>query len=77
MTPIVAKWIPLTIDEEQYLHSESIRTEELYSLKELNNQSIKLDTDLIILSKKVDTISTIIGDMKMKVGKKTKQLNQN
>lgn len=77
MTPIVAKWIPFTIDEEQYLHSDSIRTEELYSLKELKNQSIKLDTDLIILSKKVDTISTIIGDMKMKVGKKTKQLNQN
>ena len=77
MTPIVAKWIPLTIDEKQYLHSDSIRTEELYSLKELKNQSIKLDTDLINMSKKVDTISTIIEDMKMKVGKKTKQLNQN
>ena len=77
MTPIVAKWIPLTIDEEQYLHSESIRTEELYSLKELKNQSVKLDTDLINMSKKVDTISIIIEDIKMKVGKKTKQFNQN
>ncbi len=70
MTPIVAKWIPLTIDEEQYLHSDSIRTEELYSLKELKNQSIKLDTELINMSKKVDTISTIMEDIKMKVGKK-------
>ena len=77
MTPIVAKWIPITIEEEQYLHSDSIKTEELYSLKELKNQSIKLDTDLINVSKKVDTISIIIEDIKMKVGKNPKQLNQN
>ncbi len=46
-SPIVAKYVPMTIDNNQYNHIDSIQTEELKLLQDINSHAVEQDTMII------------------------------
>ena len=54
LSPIIAKYVPTTIDNNQYNHIDSIKTEEIQLLQDINAHTVALDTIRIKKSNKIN-----------------------
>lgn len=76
-SPFVAKWVPSTIDSEQYQRIDSVQTETLKTLEEINTQVMEPDTALIGIANRLNTMSITLEKISKRSNVKTPRADKN